>query len=197
MPATTLCMFALMPPPELSKIIDNLRHEIAENFGCQKALKPPVHITLFPPFSATVDEITALKKLTNWTAHQQPIHIPLNGFNTFDNSPHPVFYIHVERSNQFRDFQTHLSTRIKAVLPQLNDPFSTASTPYHPHITLAYRDTTKEMITAIKHAYRIRPFSHAFTAEACYLWQHDGTQWQVAHTYPLTGQPDGGQVSLF
>ena len=60
-----LYMFAIMPPEAETNEISKERQMFAENYNCFKALKPPVHITLYEPFKTEPDfekEITGLQR---------------------------------------------------------------------------------------------------------------------------------------
>ena len=54
-----LHLWAIVPPPDMAQQIDDLRKEFSVNFQCFKALKPPVHCTLYTLFKSTIAEVQA------------------------------------------------------------------------------------------------------------------------------------------
>ena len=67
----SLYMFALMPPPALTQRIEDERRNFAEDYKAIKALKPPVHITLYEPFKDLPEVEKDIAGLRSW-AERQP-----------------------------------------------------------------------------------------------------------------------------
>ena len=80
-------MFAIVPPEDVSEKIEDLKKQFAANFDTLKALKVPVHITLYPPFKATMDMEEKLKHLKQWAADQDIFELCLKNFDFFENAP--------------------------------------------------------------------------------------------------------------
>lgn len=176
-----LYMVALMPDAYLVDIIDSIRKEFARSFGAYAALKPPVHITLQPPFKSEqgvesfLDE--AFTRIASGTA---PFQVQLNDYGFFRED---VVFLHVEKSlalEQLHDrvlhvFEKGLPVRMEAKVFR----------EYNPHITIGYRDIPSEAFPAIRERYTHLRFRDGFTADAFYLWKHNGKHWEILSRYPL------------
>ncbi len=190
----SLYMFALMPPDDVSLKMDLIRKDFSERFHFYKALKPPVHITLFDPFKIPTELSWPFEQyvsqLQYWAAGQSPFNIYLYNFNFFDNPLHPVVYIDVVKSSCIISFH---SSFIKE-LEKYHLSYGRSGT-YKPHVTIGYRDVTPEAFHGIKEYYSKQTFTGSFTCRTFYLWKHDGTNWRVVRTYFLEGK--GAPSELF
>lgn len=139
----SLYMFAIVPPAGLGKEIDDLRHEFSENFQCYRALKPPVHVTLFPPFKATADIEQKILPLQKWAGQQLPFILNLHNFSFFENRKNPVLFIDVVKSEQLKNLHSGFLRQIKNYLPPA---IEIDKSQYHPHFTIGYRDITPEIM---------------------------------------------------
>jgi 2'-5' RNA ligase len=188
-------MFAIMPPADLTAEIDKLRHEFSENFKCYKALKPPIHITLFPPFKADASIEKTVTQLQRWGKIQHSFIVELKDFNYFENKKAPVLYIDVIKSAELKALNTAFKKELNALLPLTREHNMDT---FHPHITLGYRDVTPEMMPDIKRAYSQRKFRQEFTLDAICFWKHDTKNWQTIQEIKLTATThDTTQQSLF
>ncbi len=175
----SLYMFAIVPPPGLSERIHKERILFAENYNCKKALKPPVHITLYPPFSAVENFITSISALDAWAGRQHGFDIQLKNFGFF-NKRSPVIYIDVVRSAPLKAFQKDFTAQLGQYMPVTG-----TGEDYKPHITIGYRDIPRHAFPSIVNKYTHLQFHASFFADAFQLWKHDGTRWQTARTFSL------------
>jgi 2'-5' RNA ligase len=90
-----LYMFAIMPPHSLALKIDDERKNFAEKYKCIKALKPPVHITLYEPFKSPSKIEQEITDIHSWAERQKPFQVDVKNFNFFRHSASPVIYIDV------------------------------------------------------------------------------------------------------
>lgn len=181
---TSLYMFAIMPPPDLAAKIHNERLNFAEEFKFVKALKPPVHITLYPPFKIPISLApgfeNAIKHLQHWADKQVTFDIQLKDYEFFKNKYKPVVYIQVTKNEL-------LNTLNKSFLIELAHylQIEKSKVPFKPHFTIGYRDVDPEVFPAIMDAYSKRLFSGHFICNSIYLWKHNRENWQVLHEFPL------------
>jgi 2'-5' RNA ligase len=178
----SLYMFAIMPPQGLAEEIDNIRHQFAENFKCYKALKPPVHITLFPPFKTTGDIEQRILPLQKWTGQQLPFILHLNNFSFFENRKSPVLFIDVIKNDALKNLHSGFLRQIKLYMPGIE----IEKAQYHPHFTIGYRDISPEMMPEIKKAYTQRNFTASFEVKSIYLWKHDSVNWKTRHEFTFS-----------
>jgi 2'-5' RNA ligase len=189
-----LYMFAIVPPPELALQIHEKRLAFANKYGFVKALKPPVHITLYPPFTIHLADSIKFEKvilvISAWAATQHPFGIALHNYNFFDHPRRaPVLHIDVVKNAELQALH-------KSFLRELRKYISVESTGgFNPHITIGYRDTTHEAFAAIKADYAQQTFEASFQCRAFYLWKQIDNKWQVLMQYDLQDKPV--QSSLF
>ncbi|MBX2905614.1 MAG: 2'-5' RNA ligase family protein [Taibaiella sp.] len=178
-----LYMFAIMPPANLAERIDCERHYFAEKYNSRAALKPPVHITVFPPFWDTDDLPERVKGLHEWAKTRVPVDIELRNFDWFDNRRSPVLYIYVARSRELADLHAAFIVQLKNMLPEVE-----LMNEYKPHFTIGYRDIPEELLPQIREEYATRPFEGTFKASSIFLWEHDGSRWNVIGEYCFRGE---------
>jgi 2'-5' RNA ligase len=172
-----LYMFAIMPPAELAARIHTERQNFAEQYKCVKALKPPVHITLYPPFKHADGLEDTIKGIRNWASLQTKFPVELKNFNFFKNRNSPVIYIDVVANDHLKKLHNEFLDQLKKYMP-VERPDK-----YTPHITIGYRDVPPAIFPEIVKAYSPRRFSAAFDVSSIYLWRHDGKNWQVQQEY--------------
>jgi hypothetical protein len=72
-----LYMFAIVPPVAVAGAVQQERLAFADKYGFVKGLKPPVHITLFPPFKIPVEDTAEFEQrmmvLNDWAGMQQSL----------------------------------------------------------------------------------------------------------------------------
>ncbi len=183
-----------MPPPELSAIIHNERLIFSKNFNTLEALKPPVHITLFPPFKIISSHAKEFERnilnIQDWAEHEIAFNIHLNNYNYFDNRNKPVLFIEVVRNEQLLKLHKGFRKELKKYLV-----LKEQKSQFKPHITIGYRDISPEVFPAIKAAYSQRGFNASFNCNAFHLWKHNGQHWTIVVQYLLKGI--NNQLSLF
>ncbi len=192
---TILYMFALMPPAPLTAEIHTKRLEFAANYRFVRALKPPVHITLYEPFRLGDGIAYAFEKdirqMDRWARTRQPFEIELKDYGFFEHNEHPVLFIDVVKSPHLTDLHRTFPLELRKHLDM-----EKRTSPYRPHITIGYRDITVAAFPAIKEEYSLKKFSASFTCASFFLWRHDGSNWQVLHEFRF-GDPIAPPPTLF
>jgi 2'-5' RNA ligase len=189
-----LYMFAIMPPHELSLKIHEKRVEFSEKYKFTKALKPPVHITLYAPFK--IEKAEALQfeqhivQLQHWADRQMPFQIELSGYDFFANPNHPVIFIDVVKNAHLKELHNSFLKEIQKYMDTEKQ-----NTTYKPHITIGFRDTTAEAFPAIRAEYSKQTFNGSFVCDTIYLWLHNGKNWEVQKEFQLKGTKE--QPALF
>lgn len=173
-----LYMFAIMPPVEIAKRIRMEQEIFAEKYNCAKALKPPVHITIYEPFKAEGEIESTFCQLHAWAAGQKSFGIELNNYNYFKNRRSPVVYIDVVKNDSLRQLHTEFRKQLRKYME-----VEPGSNPYTPHFTIAYRDVSPEILPAIIDEYKHRRFHEVFACNSIFLWRHDGKNWQIIDGY--------------
>jgi 2'-5' RNA ligase len=188
-----LYMVALMPPPKLTEQIEAIRKGFAEAYHCKAALKPPVHITLYPPYKESEtheDELKAV--LARWCSHQRNFDVHLSGFNAFRQNG--VIFIDVKENLHLKE----LHKGFTAQMTKLLQPDIKSRQSYHPHITIGYRDIPPALFSEAVKDYVPQKFEASFAIDAVYFWRHNGKHWETIHTFPFQKPEDSvSQSALF
>ena len=187
-----LYMFAIMPPQSLAQKIDDERKNFAEKYKCIKALKPPVHITLYDPFKEPVEIEREIMGMQSWAERQRPFEVELKNFNFFRHSTSPVIYIDVVKNDSLSMLHKTFMEQIKKYLFTEKN-----NNKYTPHITIGYRDVPAAIFPEIMHEYSRRRFSASFEVNSIYFWKHDGKNWQIQNEFKMGLSPEYVQKALF
>lgn len=171
-----LFFVALLPPPDIQAYANEIKQYFAENYNSRRAFKSPPHITLQPPFLwADHNSSSSLEVcLREFANQQQPLPVTLDGFNAF--APR-VIYIDVVRSQELLALQADLMMQMETDLGIVDKVGK--KRPFTPHLTVAFRDLTRQNFKAAWPEFANRRLHFEFTAEKLTLLLHDGRQWNV------------------
>ena len=186
-----LYLWCILPPAELAKAIHAQRLQFAESHFCQEALKPPVHLTLFPTIEMPEYFEKRFQPLEDWLAQQVKFTVQLRNFNFFDNLRSPALYIDVVKNEQLKTLRAGLCKMLRKEIPILKSPGS-----FTPHFTIGYRDIPKEMFPNIMKEYGRRRFDASFDVNRIYLLKHNYAGWQVHKEFALGVHPAVMEASL-
>ncbi|MBD2252305.1 2'-5' RNA ligase family protein [Nostoc parmelioides] len=166
---------ALLPPQEIQDYANQIKQYFADHYASRHAQKSPPHITLQPPFEWVDNNISILEtSLRDFASQQQSIPVTLSGFDAF--APR-VIYINVERSPELLNLQTELIAHTEATL-KIVDAVG-KQRPFVPHMTVAFRDLTKQNFQAAWPEFANRQLDFEFTADKLTLLIHDGRRWLI------------------
>lgn len=165
---------ALLPPPPLKDEIHALKLHFQQRYNSKAALNSPPHLTLHMPFEwkANKEErlIAALKRFAE---NRKPFSIQLKNFSSF---PPRVIYIDVVSNTELDNLQRDLQRYCKMELQLFNARYR--DLPFHPHITLAFRDLKKNDYEQAWQEFKDRSFAALFEVKSLVLLKHDGKVWQ-------------------
>jgi 2'-5' RNA ligase len=171
----TRFFIALLPPQHIQDYANDIKQYFAANYASRAAQKSPPHITLQPPFEWSDAEVPQLEASLQAFAHtQQSIAITLQDYAAF---PPRVIYINVIKSQELLNLQKQLIIHT-ATHCGIRDQKS-ATRPFTPHLTVAFRDLTKENFRAAWPEFAQRSLNFDFMAEKLTLLIHDGKRWNV------------------
>jgi 2'-5' RNA ligase len=170
---------ALLPPQELQLEIHRLKQHFSTHYQTQAALRSPPHITLYPPFLWDQGSISDLhQSLATFARLKTPFLIELLGFGSF---PPRVIYIHVEPTQALAEIQVHLKEHLNKTLA-ITDP---SSRPFTPHITLAFRDLSRQHFKKAWADCQHRSFEATFMTKELTLLIHTGERWILHSQFPF------------
>ncbi|WP_193199601.1 2'-5' RNA ligase family protein [Nostoc sp. MG11] len=166
---------ALLPTQDIQDYANQIKQYFAEQYASKGAQKSPPHITLQPPFEWADDKLPLLKAcLRQFASGQKSIPVTLNGFSAF--APR-VIYINVDRSQALLTLQADLMAYAESNLGIVDEVGKTR--PFAPHMTVAFRDLTKQNFKAAWPEFENRQLYFEFTAEKLTLLIHDGRRWNI------------------
>lgn len=170
---------ALLPPDEVQQFVNKVKQHFAEVYNSRAAQKSPPHITLQPPFEWQLAELPLLKhKLQDFVQAQLSIPVILEGYRAFKPR---VIYINVLRTPELlavhKDLMAYLESSL-GIVHQVSK-----SRPFAPHLTVAFRDLTKQNFHKAWLEFEHRQLHFAFIVPQLTLLIHDGRRWEVSQEF--------------
>lgn len=177
----SLFFVALLPPSDIQDYATQIKQYFAEHYASRAALKSPPHITLQPPFKWLDADVPRLEEcLRTFVSRRESVPITLEGFAAF---PPRVIYINVLRTSELLQLQADLMTCMEAQLEIVDSVSKTR--PFAPHMTVGFKDLTKQNFFAAWSEFQQRQLHFEFTANCLTLLQHDGKRWNVSAEFPF------------
>lgn len=174
----SLYLIAILPPPAVAQRIDDIRKECSERYQVFKALKPPVHITLYKPLWISDDrEALLIESMRSVGMINKNFDLQVENFSRFDKR---VLYLKALANPEVVSLQHQIAATF---LEQGFDKDAKTDQHYHPHFTLAYRDITPEKFDTMWKEYQDRQFREHFTVDHFSILKHDGKKWQVLEDF--------------
>ena len=162
----------IVPAPH-SDAINRLQHRVHTAYHSGAALRSPPHITLRSPFRLALDQVQCLKQvLTEFATKHVPFSVELCGFGCFP--PRVVFVRVIENQILFSIQRDLIKTLAQNQIASSSEP---TFHPFHPHITIAFRDLTQRHFNSLWGEVEHKSFSGRFTASSITLLGHDGKSW--------------------
>ncbi|BAY94662.1 MULTISPECIES: 2'-5' RNA ligase family protein [unclassified Tolypothrix] len=176
-----LFFIALLPPQDIQDYANQIKQYFVDNYASRHAQKSPPHITLQPPFQWADSEMSRLETSVGELAMgKQPVPITLKGFAAF--APR-VIYINVLRTPELLNLQADLMAHVEATLGIVDEVGKTR--PFAPHMTVAFRDLTKQNFKAAWPEFENRQLHFEFIADKLTLLMHDGRRWNIKSEFAL------------
>lgn len=171
----SLYFIAVIPPSDVQNRITGLKEEIAEKYGSRHALRSPPHITLHMPFKWKDKKSEQLMKLMEgFNEKLEPFAIELKDFDFFE--PRVVF-VDVVPNEPLNELQKLVVDGCRKQLKLNNANYK--DRPFHPHVTIGFRDLKKPMFFEAKNEFGSRQFDAEFQVNKIALLKHDGTKWNI------------------
>ena len=165
---------AVIPPQPLYDEVRKLKEQFRDEYGSSAALRSPAHITLHMPFLWPDRKLPELVQVLDETCGTlSGTEVVLNGFGAFGER---VIFIQAESSSGLRDIRDALVWNFRTKLNLLNADYK--DLPFHPHMTVAFRDLKKEAFHDAWSKFRIAKFTGAFPVTSVCLLKHDGRIWK-------------------
>jgi 2'-5' RNA ligase len=174
-PGKQLYFIALVPPSPIYEEIITLKEYCKEHYHSKASLKSPPHITLHMPFEwKEKKEEKLVQSLQQFSDGHTAFTIQLDNFSSF---PPRVIFINVVMSECLTQLQQQLHRHCKKNLNLFNAQYQ--DLPFHPHLTIAFRDLKKSQYELAWDEFKSRKFSAEFVVDKITLLKHTGRGWKV------------------
>jgi len=172
----------ILPSPYFEKAV-NLKQYFSDQFNSKAALRSPPHITLHMPFKWNEEkEKVLISTIQVFAQAQSSINIEFNDFGCFRPR---VIFVNVGKSEQLENLQRNLHRFSKQELNLFNANYK--EFPFHPHVTVAFRDLKKANFTQAWQEFAEKKFEGEFTTNEISLLKHNGKEWEVYQRFLFGG----------
>ena len=176
-----LLFVALVPPENIQNQVTEIKEYFSRHYNSSHALKSVPHITLQPPFKWPTENLTLLQEsLEAFTQHCSAFPITLSGFAAFVPR---VIYINVVKTPELLKIQQDLIGFTETTLGIVHPPSKIR--PFSPHVTVAFRDLTKQNFRAAWVEFREKTLDLEFRASQLTLLIHNGKRWDLCNEFPF------------
>jgi 2'-5' RNA ligase len=166
---------ALVPPPPVSDDALRLKNYFKEQYNSKASLNSPPHITLHMPFKWREDkEEELVNALAEFALSQSSFKLELTDFGAFIPR---VIFIAITDNPLLSQLNKELHRFCKRELNLFNADYK--DQPFHPHLTLAFRDLKKPMFEKAWDEFQKRKFAARFDVDRFSLLKHSGKIWEV------------------
>lgn len=170
---TQLYFLALIPSQEIVEDLTELKNQFAVKYQSKASLNSLPHITLHMPFRWRDKKINLLHSCIQQIAEQtSEFEIELQNFNGF--KPKAIF-VDVKENESLNFLQYQVQKDFRRVLKLMNSNYKNQA--FHPHITLAFRDLSKENYQKAWQEFKDEKYSKSFLVQQITLLKHDGENW--------------------
>ncbi len=177
---------AIIPPEPILSEAHALKLHFKEAYNSKASLHSPPHITLHMPFLwKEKKERMLIDSLQSFTSTKESFDITLHDFKAF--APR-VIYIDVEPNPFLQQFQKELERFCKKSFQLFNA--NRLDLPFHPHLTLAFRDLKKDTFNLAWDEFKSREYRCGFNLDRIALLKHDGQVWQIQAWCSLSPNKD-------
>lgn len=158
-----------------------LKNYFKDQYNSRASLNSPPHITLHMPFEwKEKKEEMLIEKLTLFAKQHSSGELCLTDFNAF---PPRVIYMDVVKNDWLENLQRELHRFCKIELNLFNANYK--EHPFHPHLTLAFRDLKKEDFKKAWEEFKEKKFEGKFVVKEIVLLKHDGKIWESRSKFKL------------
>lgn len=174
-----LFFIALLPPLEVQKAANEIKEHFATFYQSRAALKSPPHITLQPPFECREDNLQNLTQhLQSFVKNHAPVPMILDGFGSFKPR---VIYINVVKTPNLLKLQQDLMMSLETDLGIIHLPSKNRA--FSPHLTVGFKDLTKENFYRAWSEFSEKPFHSAFVVPRLSLLMYHVNQWNIIEEF--------------
>lgn len=182
-----LLFVALVPPENIQNQVTEIKEYFAREYNSSHALRSVPHITLQPPFKWPTENLSLLQEsLETFAQKCSAFPITLSGFSAF---PPRVIYVNVVKTPELLKIQKDLIEFTETTLGIVHPPSKIR--PFSPHVTVAFRDLTKQNFRTAWLEFKERSLHFEFTVSQLTLLIHNGKRWDICNEFPFQGCING------
>lgn len=146
---------------------------MSRRFFSKQARYSPPHITLHMPFEWREDKEEELKSVFKRALQKtSPFQIPLSGFGSF---PPRVIFVKPENNEALNLLHQVVGEAARLKLNLLSQ--DAYSRPFHPHITIAFRDLKREYFNLAWSEFKSKTYTKSFTCSGINILKKQGQYW--------------------
>jgi len=173
----SLYFFAIIPPEKVQISVTEIKEDFKNRYNAKHALKSPPHVTLIPPFEFKYSEEKRLiDNLELFSSEESCFLQKLENYGTF---PPKVIFIRILKSDHLLNLYERFGKFMAKNLGLSNIYHD--SRKFKPHMTVAFRDLTKENFYLAKAEYEKKQISFSYLAQSISLLRHNGKFWEIVH----------------
>lgn len=174
-PGVQLYFIAIIPPLPIYDEAQSMKEYFRDKYQSKASLNSPPHITLHMPFQwKEKKEEKLIDELTRFSLTCKSFILSLNNYSCFEPR---VIFIDVKYSEELAEMQKQLHAFCKRNLNVFNDRH--LGQPYHPHLTLAFRDLKKDKFDIAWEELKSKTYARDFSVNEIFLLKHPGKRWEV------------------
>lgn len=179
--STALYFIAIILSEPYHELAQELKVHFSNQYNSRASLNSPPHITLHMPFQWRPEKEKVLtEKLNDFFSACSPVQAQFRNFGCF---PPRVIFIEMQKSESLEKLQQKLSRYCRLELNLFNATHK--DNPFHPHVTLAFRDLKKTAFKIAWDEFKDKKFIGEFIVEKTALLKHNGKAWEVLREFAL------------
>lgn len=176
-----LYFIAIVPPPPVYEEAMRQKEYFKLKYNSKASLNSPPHITLHMPFKKKEkNEGLWIEALHEFFDSRNPFPLSLVNYSSF---PPRVIFITVGPNAALANLQYELTRFCRVSLNLFNSNYR--DLPFHPHLTLAFRDLKKSNFDSAWMEFKEKRFVAEFVVDKVFLLKHSGKSWLIHHQFNL------------
>lgn len=175
-----LYFIALVPEDPVQAEILSFKEYARDHFKSSRSLNSPAHITVIPPFSMVLnDEKKLFSDLEISLSNVMGFYIELDGFGHFGTK---VIFVNVLTNDYLKKLHLKLSASMLSYLSADQNP----NKPFHPHITVAFKDLEREMYDQAWNYYSNKKYQRVTKINSVSLLRFENRRWLIVKQVKLS-----------